>query len=190
MIRGASKLRGGHVLVSSDSTLETLEEAQRAYMRGLPQLAFARLLDAYLQRTESEYGFIGEINVDEAGQNYLVSRAVTNISWDDASRDLWRRTLGNGIEFRNASSLFGISMTTGERVIANDVNHDHRAGGRPPGHPALSSYLGEPIFVGGELRGMVGLANRPGGYDDATVRLIGGLNLLCSQFLVGMSETS
>ncbi len=178
------------MLVSSDSTLEILEEAQRAYMRGLPQLAFSRLLDAYLALTESEYGFIGEISVDEAGQNYLVSRAVTNISWDDASRDLWRRTLGNGIEFRNARSLFGITMTTGKRVIANDVDHDHRAGGRPPGHPALLRYLGEPIFVGGELRGMVGLANRPGGYHDETVRLIGGLNLLCSQFLVGMSETS
>ena len=29
----------------------------------------------------------------------------------------------------------------------------------------MSAYLGVPLFHGGELVGLVGLANRPGGYD-------------------------
>jgi PAS domain S-box-containing protein len=54
-------------------------------------------------------------------------------------------------------------------VIANTPATDPRRGGLPPGHPPLNSFLGVPIRHGGEMVGMVGVANRPDGYDQAIV---------------------
>ena len=51
-------------------------------------------------------------------------------------------------------------------MIASDPATDPRSGGLPPGHPPLEAYLGLPFFgASGDLVGMAGLANRPGGYD-------------------------
>lgn len=43
--------------------------------------------------------------------------------------------------------------------------NDPRRGGVPHGHPTLNNFLGLPVVFNGELLAMVGLANRPGGYD-------------------------
>lgn len=51
-------------------------------------------------------------------------------------------------------------------MIANDPASDPRHSPLPPGHPPLESFLGLPIRHGQTLVGMVGLANRVGGYND------------------------
>ncbi len=50
-------------------------------------------------------------------------------------------------------------------VLTNDPKNDPRSGGLPPGHPALNSYMGLPLWSGDKLIGMIGLGNRVGGYD-------------------------
>ena len=168
----------------------TLVDAQQAFLKNVPHLAFSRLLDAYLGATRSGYGFIAEVRFDPAtNQRYLLSRAISNIAWDETSRDLWERTLGEGIEFRNLNTLFGHTLRTGERIVANDVESDRRAGGRPNGHPDMHNFLGEPIYAGNELIGMVGMANRIGGYDKEIIDDLAGLDLICAQFLVGVEES-
>ena len=49
-------------------------------------------------------------------------------------------------------------------MIANDPAADPRSAGLPPGHPPLRCFLGVPVHHGGEVVGLVGIANRPGGY--------------------------
>ena len=53
---------------------------------------------------------------------------------------------------------------TGETVISNDPANDPRAGGLPGGHPPITTYMGLPLYFGGELVGVAGVANRKGGY--------------------------
>jgi len=64
-------------------------------------------------------------------------------------------------------------MTTGRPVIANDPIQDPRRGGLPHGHPALNAFMGLPLYYGKQLSGMVGLANRPGGYDTELNEFLG-----------------
>lgn len=173
----------------SRELVDVLVAAQQAFIKDIPHLAFSRLLDAYLETTESGYGFIAEVRFDpDGGQRYLVSRALSDIAWDETSRQLWQRTLGEGIEFRNLNTLFGYTLRTGERIVANHVESDRRAGGRPRGHPEMHNFLGEPIYAGDELIGMVGLANRSGGFDNDIIEDLGGLNLICAQFLIGVDD--
>ena len=56
-----------------------------------------------------------------------------------------------------------------QRQLDGEPAADARSGGVPPGHPALKAFLGLPLFHGGQLIGMVGLANAAGGYDEALV---------------------
>jgi GAF domain-containing protein len=127
------------------------------------------LLDGMLLLTNSAFGFIGEVLHSPEGAPYLKSHAISDIAWDEGSRRMHEQARNNGMEFRQLNSLFGAVLSTGEVVIANDPAHDPRRGGLPAGHPRLDAFLGVPIHHGNKLVGMVGLANRPGGYDASTV---------------------
>ena len=133
---------------------------------------FDNLLDSLLSLTNSPMGFIGEIMHDEEGLPYLRNHAITNIAWNRETRERYKKNIRTGLDFRNLNTLFGVTLTTGEVVITNAPADDPRSGGLPPGHRALSSYMGLPIYAGSRFLGMAGVANCPIGYDDETVELI------------------
>ena len=133
---------------------------------------FARLLQLLLEYTDSNYGFVAEVLHDPAGQPYLKTHAITNIAWNDEMRAFFDQHHAQGLEFRNLQTLFGAALTTGETVISNSPATDPRRGGLPPGHPPMNAFLGVPIRHGGKMIGMVGVANRPDGYDPAIVELL------------------
>ena len=151
--------------------LKAISRAQEhAISAGAPRQLFDDLLSDLLALTDSEYGNIGEVLRDpDDGKLFLRSHACTNIAWNDAMRALFQKAADTGMEFRELNSLYGAVMVTGDTVIANDPSHDSRRCGLPEGHPALNAYLGIPVYVGGKLAAMVGLANRPGGYDQFLV---------------------
>ncbi|QIM51171.1 PAS domain-containing protein [Hydrogenophaga crocea] len=149
--------------------LAAVTQAQAVFIEGQDRRhAFQGLLDAFLAVTGSEYGFVGEVLYDADDRPYLRTNAVTDISWDEASRQHYEAHRETGMEFRNLGTLFGHALRTGEPVIANDPANDPRRGGMPGGHRAMRAFLGVPLAVGERLVAMVGLANQPGGYtaDD------------------------
>lgn len=129
--------------------------------------ALADLLDL----TDSEYGFIGEI-LHSNDLPYLKTRAITNIAWNHETRKFYRENIAKGLEFTNLDTLFGVTIRSGQRLIANDPMDDHRRGGLPKGHPPLKAYMGLPIYSGSKFLGMAGIANRKGGYSDELAQQI------------------
>ena len=150
--------------------LEIISRAQSQFIREQDRRrAFDGLLADLLEFTGSAYGFIGEVLRAPDGRPYLKTYALTNIAWDEATLAFYERHAPEGMEFTNLDTLFGAVLKSGEPVIANDPAHDPRRGGLPEGHPPLDAFLGLPVHHGGELVAMIGLANRPGGYDQALV---------------------
>ena len=137
-----------------------------------PRNLFDKLLNTLLSVTESEYGFIGEIYHDPDGSPFLKTHAITNIAWNEETLKFYEENASQGLEFRNLKTLFGSVIVTGKSIIANDPANDPRAGGLPKGHPPLNAFLGIPFFSGNEFVGMVGIANRPGGYDNFLVQFL------------------
>ncbi|MFZ9932262.1 MAG: PAS domain S-box protein [Chthoniobacterales bacterium] len=154
--------------------------------RGPTNEMFDRLLAEILDYTQSEYGFIGEVLYDDKGEPYLQTHAITNIAWNEETRKLYNEHKKSGLIFRNLHTLFGAAMTTGEPVIANHPATDPRRGGLPHGHPAMNSFLGIPFRYGEKLVGMVGVANRPGGYDEEYVRELTPLTASCAALIHAM----
>jgi PAS domain S-box-containing protein len=154
-----------------------IDEAQPARLFGV-------LLEELLALTNSAYGFIGEVERIAEGQPFLRIHAMTDIAWNEDTKALMAQKV-TMLELHDLKTLFGHVMTTGKPVIVNDPAHDPRAGGLPPGHPPMHALLGLPVFHGGVMTGMVGIANRPGGYDETLVAYLQPLLGTCGQLVEG-----
>ncbi|MBP8203062.1 MAG: GAF domain-containing protein, partial [Pseudomonas sp.] len=152
----------------ANQLLGLISEVQAAYINQHNQReAFETLLKRILEVSASQFGFVGEILRDDADAPYLRTFAISNIAWDADTRAFYETHATQGLEFRNLDSLFGQVIRSGQPLIANDpANHPKRAG-LPPGHPPLLAFAGLPIHSNGELLGMLGLANRTGGYSSS-----------------------
>ena len=132
---------------------------------------FNLILKDLLEITESEYGFIGEVFYENE-EPYLKTYALTNISWNQETRDFYDAHAPNGMEFRNLNTLFGYALKHKESVISNDPMNDTRKGGLPHGHPALNAFLGIPIIHNDHLVGMIGVANKNEGYTEKDIEYL------------------
>lgn len=164
--------------------LRVIGAAQEAFIAGRPiKDVFEDLLPPILELTRSEYGFLGEVRFGDDDAPYLVTHALSNVAWDDEAMRLFEQQRTEGLTFRNLNTLFGAVLTTRRPVISNQPATDPRSGGLPHGHPPLKSFLGLPFFKGKTMVGMVGVANRPGGYDDTVVEYLGPFRTTCANII-------
>lgn len=132
------------------------------------------LFEPLLRLTESQFGFIGIVEYDDAGKMQLRVPSISNISWDEPTR-LWyeeHMRSAKGIMFTKLDNLFGHVVTHDTVVCTNQVNSHPASCGVPPGHPKLEGFLGVPLRFNNRVMGMIGLGNRPDGYDNAMVSLL------------------
>ena len=150
-------------------TLDAINKVQARFIDQDPEKTFEALLSGLLKLTDSEYGFGGEVLTNPEGKPYLKTHAISNIAWNDKTEALYQRAAADGMEFFNLNTLFGTVLTSGEPLLSNNPAQDPRAGGLPHGHPTLSAFLGVPVLASENVIGIVGVANRPGGYDNAVI---------------------
>jgi GAF domain-containing protein len=135
---------------------------QIASLRGLADI-YDLALTYCLALTESVMGFIDLLNEDRVDMDVV---AVTGFAPSDPKfYERFRR-----MPVRR--SVFGIVITERRPNISNDVENDPGRVGQPPGHPRVRTFLGVPLRVGTEVIGMVGVANREGGYGPEHERLL------------------
>jgi PAS domain S-box-containing protein len=156
----------------SADLLKAVVAIQRQFIIQIdPQRAFEEALKLLLELTGSEYGFIGEVLQEPQAMPYLKTCAISDIAWDEPTREFYAKNAPQGMEFRNLYTLFGEVIRTGNAVIANEPSVDPRSGGLPAGHPSLDAFVGLPFYFGDDrLVGITGLANRPGGYNQDLVK--------------------
>ncbi|MBI2189191.1 MAG: PAS domain S-box protein [Acidobacteria bacterium] len=193
----SARERAAEALVTKTRQLETASNAMAAFLaRGSWQEASAVLVRGALDLTQSEYGFAGVV-VEGPVLRILAHHGIV---WDTTeNRDFYERALRTYseqgyLEFSNLNNLFGLVITSKEAVLSNDAACDPRAGGLPPGHPALRQFLGVPILSERNVVGMIGVANRRGGYtstEQAALTMLGQMaGVLCDSYRRHQRETS
>lgn len=191
VVRGVARVvtervKAENALQKSNRLLEAVGRAQSSFISQQDTRSlFDGLLADLLALSQSEYGFIGEILRTSEDGPYLKTYALTNIAWNEETKKFYEGNAPEGLEFYNLETLFGHAIKTGEVVIANDPASDPRSGGRPEGHPALKSFLGVPIYVGGEMVGLAGMANRPRGYNEKVVEYLQPFLATCGNIIGG-----
>ena len=106
--------------------------------------------------TESKFGFINELNE----QGLLNVIAISDMGGDDDSRTISSRPLQNF----PVQGLYGSVIRTGKSLLTNCPESHPDSIGVPKGHPQLTAFLGVPFLWDGKVMGMIGVANREGGY--------------------------
>ncbi len=172
--------------MESDALLHGISKAQMQFITGAtPNDLFAGLLEDIIELTRSEYGFIAEVLRDDAGgRPFMRLFAVSDRAWSPEMYSLYNQSAG-GMNFTNMATLFGASIISGQVVIANDPPHDSRHGGLPRGHPTIRAFLGVPFVHNGDVLGLFGMANRPGGYYPALAEFLQPMATACVHLIMG-----
>ncbi|HXN52938.1 MAG TPA: ATP-binding protein [Candidatus Acidoferrum sp.] len=134
--------------------------------------ASQHLLTFAIRQTQSQYGFLGVILEGPV----LRILAHDGIVWDvKLDRPLHEEKMQHAqgyFEVAHVHNLLGEVINKGGPVIANSPGTDERSGGLPAGYPPMNAFLGVPIFKGQQAVGLIGVANRAGGYTEQEVRCL------------------
>ncbi|MBI5624427.1 MAG: PAS domain S-box protein [Elusimicrobia bacterium] len=109
----------------------------------------------------SRFGFILELN--ELG-------SVDSIAVSDPGWKACKMPVTNAVVMLRNMPVRGIwarAIREGRSVIVNDPSTHPDRVGTPPGHPAVECFLGVPLISKGRTTGIIGVANKPGGYTAA-----------------------
>jgi PAS domain S-box-containing protein len=175
-----SRVNAETQLQRTTKLLAAIRDAQALYITdGNVEEVYRSLLKTLVSMTDSEYGFLDEVLEDERGP-FKRNLAISNISWDEPSRQLYEQLRSGDLEFRDLNNLAGVPARDGKLVIANDPTGDARSGGTPDGHPSLKTFMGIPLYFGGRVVGVAGVANRQGGYDRPMAEMLEPFALTCA----------
>lgn len=109
--------------------------------------------------TNSKFGFIKEIN--EKGTTDTL--AMSDPGWDECSIPQSEAIkLLSDVEI---ISYWGRVLNQAKSRIVNNPEYDPDSMGVPKGHPPINSFLGVPLKRGDKAIGIIGLANKEGGYN-------------------------
>ena len=122
-----------------------------------------KALDYCLELTSSKFGFIGLLN---EARDAMVVAAIKGFVPN--APDFYEKYRFMSVR----PSVFGITLVEERPYISNDVSHDPLSVGQPPGHPPVETFLGVPLRVASTLIGLIGVANKPEGYDGDDERLL------------------
>ncbi len=155
-----------HPTVDADGWQAQLESlyAISVEIAGLRELSqvMDRALEYCLALTTSAFGFIGLVD----GPDTMDVAAIRGFVPDRPGfYERFRK-----IPIRR--TIFGVVILEGRSNLSNDVLNDPLHIGSPRGHPPVRTFLGVPLKVRDETIGMIGVANRPDGYDAGHERLL------------------
>ncbi len=132
--------------------------------------------------TESKSGFIGQMS--EEGR--MDDIAISDPGWEECrmANPTGHRIIPGGFQIHG---IYGRVVLDGKGFYSNDPpSHPDRIG-VPAGHPHLESFLGVPLKQRGKIFGMIGMANRKGGYGDEQLKALESLGGAIVQALINFN---
>ena len=170
--------------VKSQEILAALTGIQDAFIDNKSSKeSFGNMLRILLEITQSEYGFIAEVLHDGDEQPYLKTQAILSDSWSTETSEYYRENYSGGVEFKKLNTLLGRAILTGKPVISDNPDNEALKEELPKELPEMRDYMGIPFYYKDVLIGMVGLANKPKGYNDRDVHLLDPFMATCSTLL-------
>ena len=125
------------------------------------------MLQQLLQLSNSSLGFIGQVSRDPQGAPYIKSMLFAGDKhFEQKLPHYFAASLPEHGEFHNLNNLFGAAIESGKPIISNTPQRDMRAGGLPPQHPKIHSFMALPIFIEQQQIALLGLANKSQGYSE------------------------
>jgi len=149
-------------LLKNNHLLDAIRSAQeKCIMEKNVPPPFKELLAHLLSLSNSEGGFIGEVIISKGLSTLNVVTSAFNFTG--------KKTGDNASESPDPAGinpLFEALVLKGERIISNHFSGAPHLRELFRSHPLINAFIAIPIKEGHRVTGMIGMANRPGGYDD------------------------
>ena len=170
--------------LASGELIESIRLAQLDFIADADlRRVFDSLLESLLILTQSRYGFIDEVLQSSEDPFYLLGTSTTNIGWHEAGQVSLIANDSQEPHTHPLNTLFNEVVAKRRPLIDNHPTSVYRSGDSS-GEPLLpDSFLGLPFFHGETLVGVIGIANRPGGYSDADVAYLEPLLTTCASLV-------
>lgn len=119
------------------------------------------------EATQSQMGFIGEINQEGIFDNI----AISHLGWNACKMPKGPKREKTLRGFK-VHGIYGHVLLNGKSYFTNAPFSHKDSIGLPAGHPEIQSFLGVPLTAEGNTVGMIGLANRAGGYRNEDLQIV------------------
>jgi diguanylate cyclase (GGDEF)-like protein len=151
-----------------------------------PFVLFPELLENLLQFTDSQFGFIGDVLLDQNSEKYLKVYAISSarLAAGEANPEYYN-LLDKSIEIREMDDLIGEAVRSGNPFITNNPKKDSKFSGSISKYPAIHTFMEVPVYFGSKLVGVIGLANRKGGYNHESLQELRPVIAALGQIIVG-----
>jgi len=130
--------------------------------------------------TGSKFGFVGEI--DENGLFHNI--AQSDLGWSECRMP--KSDAVRLVKNMKIRGIWGEVLKEGKPLIVNDPGSHSKSTGRPQGHPTIKTFIGVPLKRGDITTGMIALANKEAGYEQADIQ---ALEPLSAAFVEALSRT-
>ena len=147
--------------VKLDENHQLLSAITRAQQRFIGassvKKVFDKLLQDILKVTGSQYGYICEVDtqrIDDKGHAYFNVISASEIGNP-------KSLMEQGLSLKDFNRLITTIIKTEKTLINNKESNQDNSGK----NLNIENYMGQPYFYGDKLIGVVGIANREGGYD-------------------------
>jgi PAS domain S-box-containing protein len=169
-----ARLQADHTVLQAVSRLQSLAIANRPTSE-----LFEEMLAVLREVSGSPIALVSEVCRTGDKPPYLRHLSISTLAAGDPSSKPTGSGSPESPHVENFDRLLDAVLQSGQPVIANDLASETCGDALPPGHPPLRALLGLPVYRGSRLLGIVGLANRAGGYDPQTVELLEPLVAAC-----------
>ena len=130
----------------------------------------SKCLDTIESAASSKFGFISEIGADGILHDLAISDCECALS------SMQNKTGHRGLQSDLVPlGLNGFVIVQGKSLLTNDPLSHPEGVGVPQGHLTLTAFLGVPLMQEGRAVGMIGLANREGGYGNEHLQILQAL---------------
>jgi PAS domain S-box-containing protein len=131
----------------------------------------AKLIHSFsIEITGSEHGFVAVMDPEDGSMiGYTLSEMMDQgcrLEGEDR-----RIRFPRGPEGRYPG-LCGHALNAREGFYTNTPEEHPAAKGPPEGHVGIDCFLAAPSAIGGEMLGMIAVANKPGGYSDRDLEAV------------------
>ncbi len=171
-------------LTKQNLLLGAVRRAQNLFISGHePARVFNEILHIVMKTTGSAIGFLDEVLHDADGTPYKANLAISEISWDGESQQVYEQLKERNPELRNLDKLASALIAENRLILANDATRHPKFHGLSAARPIIHNFMGIPLHFRDELIGVLGIANRSGGYTEQIAEDMAPLTQACAAMI-------
>ena len=169
-IRSQSEIESDILMLTDFISLLT-ESYENINTEVYSQILFKKILESFITVSDSEYGFICEVQSQNDYDYVLSNYFLTSLEWSSLNGYTFEVFVEENFPFKNLKRLYQTILIEKNPIIENNLQttYDDYLITSSNRETIMKSFMGIPIFFQTKLVGILGLLNKPDKYSEQLV---------------------